>query len=73
MAYVIENKLLTLKLNNNELDKLNDALQCDGLLQDGDYINKDDLNEADFILLFNINLIKEGINYDEIDTILISN
>ena len=71
MAQAQVNKTLVLKLNPKELNDLNDYLDTDGLIEDGDELEVHQFEQKDFEILFNLNLDEYDIDYSEIDKIII--
>lgn len=71
MAQAQINKTLVLKLNPKELNDLNDYLDTDGLIEDGDELDVFQFDKKDFEILFNLNLDEYDIDYSEIDKIVI--
>ena len=71
MAHAQVNKTLVLKLNLKELNDLNDYLDTDGLIEDGDELEVHQFEQKDFEILFNLNLDEYDIDYSEIDKIII--
>ena len=71
MAHAQVNKTLVLKLNLKELNDLNDYLDTDGLIEDGDELEVHQFEQKDFDILFNLNLDEYDIDYSEIDKIII--
>ena len=71
MAQAQINKTLVLKLNPKELNDLNDYLDTDGLIEDGDELDVFQFDKKDFEILFNLNLDEYDIDYSEIDNIVV--
>ena len=71
MAQAQINKTLVLKLNPKELNDLNDYLDTDGLIEDGDELDVYQFDKKDFEILFNLNLDEYDIDYSEIDKIVV--
>lgn len=71
MAQAQINKTLVLKLNPKELNDLNDYLDTDGLIEDGDELDVFQFDKKDFEILFNLNLDEYDIDYSEIDKIVV--
>ena len=64
-------KTLVLKLNTKELNDLNDYLDTDGLIEDGDELEIYQFDKKDFEILFNLNLDEYDIDYSEIDKLIV--
>ena len=64
-------KTLVLKLNPKELNDLNDYLDTDGLIEDGDELEIYQFDKKDFEILFNLNLDEYDIDYSEIDKLIV--
>lgn len=71
MAQAQINKTLVLNLNPKELNDLNDYLDTDGLIEDGDELDVFQFDKKDFEILFNLNLDEYDIDYSEIDKIVV--
>lgn len=71
MATAQVHKTLVLKLNPKELNDLNDYLDTDGLIEDGDELEIYQFDKKDFEILFNLNLDEYDIDYSEIDKLIV--
>ena len=71
MATAQVHKTLVLKLNTKELNDLNDYLDTDGLIEDGDELEIYQFDKKDFEILFNLNLDEYDIDYSEIDKLIV--
>ncbi len=71
MATANISRTLVLKLNPKELNDLNDYLDTDGLIEDGDELEIYQFDKKDFEILFNLNLDEYDIDYSEIDKLIV--